>query len=323
MNDGDGAEAARELILPEGWEGVRLDRALAALLPEYSRGRLQQWMREGRVTVTGPEGGTGTARPRDPARAGARVVVRPAYEEETPLRPEPIALDVVHEDEALLVVNKPAGLVVHPGAGNPDGTVVNALLHHDPELAHLPRAGIVHRLDKETSGLMVVARSHTAHAALVRQLQARTVHRTYTALAAGTPTAGGRVEAPIGRHPRERKRMAVVESGRPAVTHYRVAERFPAHTLLDVFLETGRTHQIRVHLAHAGYPLVGDPVYGARARFPKGAGEELRRALSAFPRQALHARELALVYPGSGEEVRWSAPLPPDFEDLLAALRAG
>lgn len=209
-----------------------------------------------------------------------------------------------------MVIDKPAGLVVHPGAGNREGTLQNALLHHDPQLAELPRSGIVHRLDKDTSGLMVVARSLAAHTALVAQLQARSVRREYLALVNGCPVAGGTVEAPIGRHPRDRKRMAVVERGRPATTHYRVEERLAAHTLLRCFLETGRTHQIRVHMAHAGYPLVGDPVYGGRLRLPPRATEAQRQALRAFQRQALHAARLALDHPESGERLSWEAPCP-------------
>jgi 23S rRNA pseudouridine1911/1915/1917 synthase len=235
--------------------------------------------------------------------------------------PQDIPLDIRYQDDQLLVINKPAGLVVHPAAGNPDGTLQNALLHYDPALASLPRAGIVHRLDKDTSGLMVVARSLAAHKSLVEQLQARSVHREYLALVQGQVTAGGSVDAPVGRHPRDRLRMAVVPSGKPALTHYRVLERFPAHTLLLVRLETGRTHQIRVHMASIHHPLVGDPLYGGRARVPRGASDGLRDALSDFRRQALHARRLELRHPATGEAVAWEAEMPADFAGLLDALR--
>ncbi len=284
--------------------GLRLDQALAALLPRESRSRLARLVAEGAVLVDGER-----ARPRHRLRGGERLEVtllpRP---EEAAFRPEDIALDVVHEDDDVLVVAKPAGLVVHPGSGNWAGTLLNALLHRVPALRALPRAGIVHRLDKETSGLLVVARTEAAMQDLVRQLQARTVKRTYLAVARGAPPAEGVVDAPVGRHPTQRTRMAVVPGGKPAVTRYRVRERFPGHALLECELETGRTHQIRVHLASVGFALEGDPVYG-----PRGA----RR----LPRQALHAWRLAFIHPGSGRRVAFEAPPPADFVALLAALR--
>ncbi len=307
-----------QAAVPEALTGQRLDRALAALFPGYSRSRLQQWIKAGWVTIEGA-----ARRPRDPVHAGERIQLDAEPEPETPLAPEPIPLAVVYEDTDLLVIDKPAGLVVHPGAGNPSGTLVNALLHHDPGLEALPRAGLVHRLDKDTTGLLVVARTYAAHSDLVAQLQARTVGRAYEAVVVGRPVAGGRVEAPIGRHPGDRKRMAVVANGRPAVTHYRVAERFAAHTRLHVQLESGRTHQVRVHMAHQGLPLVGDPVYGRRPVYPRGASEALRQALDGFRRQALHARHLSLRHPRSGEALSWEAPPPADWERLLEALRAG
>ena len=286
--------------------GLRLDQALARLLPRESRSRLARLVEEGAVLVDG-----GRARPADRLRGGERLEVTLAPRpEEAAFRPEAIALDVVHEDEDVLVVAKPAGLVVHPGSGNWAGTMLNALLHRVPALKALPRAGIVHRLDKETSGLLVVAKNEAAQQALVRQLQARTVKRTYLAIARGAVPPEGVVDAPIGRHPAQRTRMAVVRGGKPAVTRYRVRERFAAHALLECELETGRTHQIRVHLASIGHPLEGDPVYGGR-----GA----RR----LPRQALHAWKLAFVHPGTGRTVRFTAPPPADFEALLAALRSG
>ncbi len=307
-----------QAAVPEELAGQRLDRALAALFPDYSRSRLQQWVKSGWITVDGA-----VRRPRDPVQAGEQIRVDAEPEPETPLAPEPIPLRLLYEDDDLLVVDKPAGLVVHPGAGNPGGTLVNALLHHDPGLEALPRAGIVHRLDKETSGVLVVARTYAAHHALVEQLQARTVGRAYQAVVVGRPTAGGRVDAPIARHPRDRKRMAVVATGRPAVTHYRVAERFSAHTLLDVELETGRTHQIRVHMAHVRLPLVGDPVYGRRSVYPRGASDALRAVLDGFRRQALHARRLRLEHPRTGERMDWEAAPPEDWQQLLEALRHG
>ena len=231
-------------------------------------------------------------------------------------------LEILYEDSALIVLNKPPGLVVHPGAGNREGTLVNALLHHAPELANVPRAGVVHRLDKDTSGLLVVARTLAAHTHLVAQLQARTVKREYFAIVAGVMTAGGTIEAPVGRHPSERTRMAVVVGGREAVTHYRVLERFRGHTYVRVNLETGRTHQIRVHMAHLHYPLVGDPTYGGRLRLPADSSSTLREALRHFKRQALHAGVLGLIHPESGAALQWDAPLPADMQQLLEALRS-
>jgi len=296
--------------------GLRLDQALARLFADYSRSRLQGWIREGRVRVDGA-----VLKPRDKVFAGQQVELTAVLDAQVPCRPQSIPLEIVHEDEHLVVVNKPAGLVVHPAAGNPDGTLQNALLHHDPRLERLPRAGIVHRLDKETTGLMVVARSPLAHRRLVEALQARRIKRHYQALVVGRPTAGGTVEAPIGRHPVQRTRMAVVEGGKPAVTHFRIAEALRIHTLLDVELESGRTHQIRVHMAWIHLPLVGDPVYGGRLKLPPKADEATVEALRAFRRQALHARRLELEHPATGEPLAWEAPLPEDFAALLEALR--
>ena len=284
---------------------MRFDAALARALPQYSRSRLRAWVDAGRVTLEGR-----TAAATRHVRGGERVVVH-AHAEPDVAAPaaEAIALTIVDEDDALLVVDKPAGLVVHPGAGNRSGTLQNALLHHAPALAVVPRAGIVHRLDKDTSGLLVVAKTLTAHTDLVRQLAARTVQREYLALAAGDVRQGGTIEAPIGRHPTRRTTMAVVATGKPARTHYAIVERFGVATLLACRLETGRTHQIRVHLASLGHPLVGDPAYG-------------RKGPLAFGRQALHAARLALVHPATGRRREWRSPLPTDFEDLLTALRA-
>jgi 23S rRNA pseudouridine1911/1915/1917 synthase len=306
-----------EAEIPLEMAGQRLDQALAALFPDYSRSRLQGWIRAGQVKVDGR-----VLRPRDKVDGGEQVRLAATLEDESRDAPEAIALDLLYEDEDILVLNKPAGLVVHPGAGNPAGTLVNALLHHRPELRVLPRAGIVHRLDKDTSGVMVVAGTPTAHASLVRQLEERSVKREYEAVCVGVMTGGGTVDAPIARHPVDRVRMAVREGGREAVTHYRVVERFRGHTHVRCRLETGRTHQIRVHMAHIRYPLVGDPVYGGRLVMPPGASPALSEALRGFRRQALHAARLELVHPGQGETVHFEAPVPQDLASLLAVLRA-
>ncbi len=296
--------AARQVTIPLEMAGLRLDQALARLLPQESRSRLARLIEEGFVRVAGRVASASLK-----MRSGEAVEVElVAREVDSAFRPEAIALAVVHEDEDVLVLDKPAGLVVHPGSGNWAGTMLNALLHHSPAAGELPRAGIVHRLDKDTSGLLVVAKNEPAQLALVRQLQARTMKRTYFALARGRVKAAGSVDAPIGRHPVHRTRMAVVAGGKPAVTHFKVREAFPGHTLLECSLETGRTHQIRVHLASIGHPIEGDPVYGK-----KGA-----RALE---RQALHAWKLAFVHPRSGKTVEFEAPLPGDFRALLESLR--
>jgi 23S rRNA pseudouridine1911/1915/1917 synthase len=302
--------------IPEHLIGRRLDQVLAELVPDYSRSRMQQWIRNGQVMLDERH-----PRARDRVRGGELVRIDAALDEVSACLPEDIPLDIVYKDSDLLVINKPAGLVVHPAAGNPDGTLQNALLFYDPGLARLPRAGIVHRLDKDTSGLMMVARSQLAHKNLVEALQARAVRREYLAVVNSVLTAGGKVDAPLGRHPVDRKRMAVVSGGRDAVTHYRVVERYRAHTLVRLFLETGRTHQIRVHMAHIRCPVVGDPLYGGRLRLPRGANQHLQAALQSFRRQALHATRLALTHPGDGRAVSWEAPLPADMSDLVAALR--
>ena len=304
-----------EARIPEAARGQRLDQALAALFPDFSRTRLKAWIEAGRVQLDGR-----APRPRDVVVGGEVVQLRPLAEPQVAAAPEDIALDVVHADADVLVLNKPPGLVVHPGAGNPRATLQNALLHFDPRLVELPRAGIVHRLDKDTSGLLVVARTARAHTALVRALEAHEVEREYQAVCSGVMTAGGTVDAPIDRHPVDRLRMAVRSSGREAVTHYRVITRYRAHTHARVVLETGRTHQIRVHLAHAGYPLVGDATYGRRIVLPRAATPRLAATLQAFRRQALHAARLAFVHPASGERVEFTAPLPPDYAALVAAL---
>lgn len=303
--------------VPEALHGCRLDQAAATLFPEYSRSRLQAWIKAGELRVDGA-----AARPRDKVPAGASLAVAAALEDAVFWQAQHIDLDITYEDADILVLNKPAGLVVHPAAGHADGTLVNALLAYAPGLSQLPRGGIVHRLDRDTSGLMVVAKTLPAHHALVAQLQARSVHREYSAVCIGALTGGGTIDAPLGRHPRQRKKMAVVgEEGKHAVTHYRIAQRFGNHTLVSVRLETGRTHQIRVHMAYRHHPLVGDPVYGGRPRIPAGASPELVSALRSFPRQALHARRLGLEHPRSGETLEFHCEIPADMQELLAVLR--
>jgi 23S rRNA pseudouridine1911/1915/1917 synthase len=304
-----------ELRLPPEAAGRRLDQALADALPEYSRSRLKRWIDSGQVRVDGR-----IPRPRDAVTGGELVRVDALVENAVPSRPEPMALTIAWQDPSVIVINKPAGLVVHPGAGNPDGTLQNALLAHDPALAKLPRAGIVHRLDKDTSGLLIVARSEAARNSLVEALAARGIHREYQAICVGVMTSGGTVDAPIDRHPVDRLRMSVRPDGREAVTHYRVIERFRRHTWVRVMLETGRTHQIRLHLAHAGYPLVGDPVYGKRLVIPKDATQRLDTTLRRFRRQALHAAKLEFTHPVDGRRIEVEAPLPADFVELVAAL---
>lgn len=304
-----------ELTIPPDCAGLRLDQALARMLPEASRSRIQQWIRDARVQVDAKP-----RRARDAMKGGEQVAIDMPEAAEGDWRAQALPLEVVYEDDTILVINKPPGLVVHPGAGNPEGTLLNALLHRAPELRQLARAGIVHRLDKETSGLMVVARTEAARLDLIEQLSARSVEREYLALVCGTLISGGTVDAPIGRHPHERTRMAVHARGREAVSHYRVEKRYRAHTLLRVKLESGRTHQIRVHMAHLKYPVFGDPAYGGRLRLPPGASDELKQILLAFKRQALHAAKLGLIHPATGKKMHWSAPVPDDMAALLRAL---
>lgn len=302
--------------IPDELAGLRLDQALARMFPEYSRSRLTAWLKAGRIRIDGQ-----SLRPRDRIAGGEEVLVDAVAETATAAAPEPMDLEIVFEDEAVLIVDKPAGLVVHPGAGNSARTLMNGLLAHAPDLATLPRAGIVHRIDKLTTGLLVVAKTLTAHTALTRALADHAIERRYLAVVTGVLTGGGRIDAPIDRHPVDRTRMAVRDGGRPAVTHYTVSERFAAHTAVDVRLETGRTHQIRVHFAHRRQPLVGDPVYGGRPVLPKGASDAVIEALRGFRRQALHAGRLAFDHPLSGERVVAEAPVPADLAALLTALR--
>ncbi len=304
-----------QLTVPFEHAGQRLDQVLAELLEGYSRTRIKEWIDAGQVLVNGAQ-----LRPKDKVLGGEQVEIRATLPDAVSVEPEEIGLNIVHQDQHVLVINQPAGLVVHPGAGNAAGTLQNALLHFDAKLAQVPRAGIVHRLDKDTSGLMVVARTVEAHTALVRAIEAREVEREYEAVCVGVMTGGGVVDAPIGRHPVDRLKMAVREDGREAVTHYRVVQRFRGHTHVRLKLESGRTHQIRVHMMHIHYPLVGDRVYGGRMLLPKGAAPELIEAVRGFRRQALHAARLAFEHPVSGKPIVNEAALPDDMQELLAVL---
>ena len=302
-------------MIPVDAAGQRLDKVLASLFPPYSRSQLQSWLREGRMTMEGS-----IPSQRQIVRGGERLDLLVPKEAPQEWQPQPLPLQVVYEDSEIVVIDKPAGLVVHPGAGNPDATLANTILHHYPENRMLARAGIVHRLDKGTTGLLVVARTECTRQKLIKDLEARTIHRYYLALVHGRPVAGGKVDEPIGRHRKDRRRMAVSNKGKPAVTHYRIERRYDFHTLLRVRLETGRTHQIRVHLAHAGLPLVGDPLYGGRPRMPPRASTELATQLRSFDRQALHAAELSITHPDSGTRLKWESALPKDFQQLLKVL---
>ncbi len=297
--------------------GQRLDQTLAELFPDYSRTRIKEWILAGSVFIDGEV----SDKPRVKVLEGQVVTIGATLEEETKAEAEAIDLDIVYEDDHILVINKQAGLVVHPGAGNQSGTLMNALLHHCPGIELVPRAGIVHRLDKDTTGLMVVAKTVEAQTHLVAALQARDITREYEAIVTGTLISGGTVDEPIDRHPTKRTHMAVVYNGKPAMTHYRVAEKFRAHTRLRLRLESGRTHQIRVHMAHIGHVLVGDPVYAGRPRPPKGAAPDFFETYMGFKRQALHAVRLELAHPFTCEIMSWQAPIPDDMVKLTKALR--
>lgn len=301
--------------VPFEMAGMRLDQVLAELFKDYSRSKLQTWVKSGRVQVNGL-----TLKPKDKLVGGETIALDAEAEIVVIAEPEPIPLEIIFEDESLLIVNKPAGLVVHPAVGNWNGTLLNALLNHDSNLETLPRAGIVHRIDKETSGLLMIAKTLQAHNSLTQQLQDRDITREYLAITRGRMTAGGTIDEPIGRHPTDRKRYAVRENGKQAVTHYRVGQRFTRHTLVQVKLETGRTHQIRVHMAHIRFPLLGDQVYGGRFQMPPDCGERLEKELRSFKRQALHAAKLGLQHPVTDEYCEWEQPMPEDMARLLAAL---
>lgn len=305
-----------EATVPDTLFGQRLDQAVAQLFPDYSRSRIQGWIKEGELTVNGK-----VLRPRDKLSGGEKIVVAATIALIEEHKPEAIDLDVIYEDEHILIINKPSGLVVHPAAGHADGTLLNALLHHAPEVAQVPRAGIVHRLDRETTGLMVVAKTIQAQTDLVEQLQSRSMGREYEAVVQGVMIGGGKVDAPMGRHSKNRQKMAVVGVGKEAVTHYRVLQKFRSHTHIRLKLETGRTHQIRVHMAHINYPLVGDPLYGGRFRLPKNTSEKMQSVLKNFRRQALHAKKLELWHPATGEHCSWEIDLPADLQQLVNVLQ--
>jgi 23S rRNA pseudouridine1911/1915/1917 synthase len=302
--------------VPDERRGTRFDQVAAELFPDYSRSRLQEWIKSGDLTVDSQP-----RKAKEKLLGGETLTLIAEMEAQGEWEPEPIELDIRYEDDDILVINKPAGLVVHPAAGNRTGTLLNGLLHHNPDLIQIPRAGIVHRLDKDTTGLMVVAKTLQAQTDLVAQLQERTVSREYEAVVQGTMTGGGRVEAAIGRHPRQRQKMAVLDfGGKEAITHYRLMTRFEHYTHVRLKLETGRTHQIRVHMAHIGYPLVGDSTYAGRFKMPKGCSRDMIEKMREFPRQALHAAALGLIHPVTGEYMEWQAERPDDFEDLLTLL---
>jgi 23S rRNA pseudouridine1911/1915/1917 synthase len=302
--------------IPENLAGLRLDQALALIFPEFSRSRLKNWLTTGNLRVDGKD-----MRPRDKVNGTERIFIEAELEAQEEWLAEPIALNIIHEDDDILIVNKPAGLVVHPGTGHKQGTLVNALLHHVPDLATLPRAGLIHRLDKDTSGLLLIAKNLISHHFLSKQLQKRKIHREYRAVVFGMMTAGGTINTQMGRHPHQRQRMAVVNEGKEAVTHYRVIERFTHYTYVKVILETGRTHQIRVHMAHIHYPIIGDPVYGGRLRIPPKASEELKNSLRNFKRQALHAFRLELTHPKTREICQFETDIPEDMRILLSTLK--
>jgi 23S rRNA pseudouridine1911/1915/1917 synthase len=303
--------------VPEDLSGNRLDRVLTMLYPQHSRARMQEWIKSGKVTVDQK-----LLRQKDPVRSGQTIEINPVFETQEDHAGEDIPLDIIYQDEALIILNKPAGLVVHPGAGNSNHTLLNALLYLDPSLQLVHRAGIIQRLDKETSGIMVVARTPESHTYLVEEMRERKITREYEAIVNGVMTAGGTIDAPIGRHSKLRTRMSITEKGKMAITHFRLIKKFTSHTHIKVKLETGRTHQIRVHMAHIKYPIVGDPVYGGRNRLAKNISKDLRVMLEGFPRQALHASRLELVHPLTGKKIEHMAPLPEDMVNLINALEA-
>jgi 23S rRNA pseudouridine1911/1915/1917 synthase len=300
------------LAIPETYKNLRIDAALAQLMPEYSRSRIKEWINSGAITANNQP-----IKPKDKVIGNEIITISATIETVNQASPEAIELNITYEDDDIIVINKPAGMVVHPGAGNTEHTMLNALLHHCDSLKKLPRAGIIHRIDKNTTGLLVIAKNIAAHTFLVRALQNHEIHRQYKAIVYGELTGGGTINAPIGRHPTHRTKMAVVNSGRPSITHYKLIKRLKRFTFIDVILETGRTHQIRVHMAHKGYPLVGDPLYSGRLKIPKGANEKTLEVLRAFKRQALHAYKLTLIHPLQHKEMSFVAPIPDDMNTLL------
>ncbi len=304
-----------EAVVPDDFAGKRLDQALQELFPDYSRTVLQEWLKKEWIQINGK-----AMRAKDKVKGGEHIAINAAICIQTECKPEDIPLNIIYEDQDILIINKPVGLVTHPGAGNREHTLANALLHHDPNLKALPRAGIVHRLDKNTSGLLVIAKTLEAHTYLIKALQARNIHREYDAIVNGILISGGTIDKPIGRHPTLRTKMAVTEDGKEAITHFRIQEKFRAHTWIRVVLETGRTHQIRVHMTHLGHPLIGDQEY-SRLQFPKNASEELKDCFRSFKHQALHARCLELTHPKTKKLLKFEAPLPDDMRNLVEELR--
>ena len=304
-----------QILIPIRLIGERIDAALAEMLPDFSRSKVTQWIKSGDALINEK-----TFKPKDKVKGGEIVYLTLNQKKNNDWAPEKIPLDIVFEDDDIIVINKQYGLVTHPGAGNWNGTLANALLYYDSSLSLLDRAGIVHRLDKNTSGLMVIARNEKSQKYLVEQLQSHSVEREYSALVYGHMIAGGSINEPIGRDPKDRIKQAILSRGKEALTHYRVIDRFKSHTHVKAILETGRTHQIRVHLSHIGHSLIGDPMYGGRVRFPKKADEVLKQELFNFKRQALHSKKLSLIHPSSGESMSWKAPLPDDMMKLLNIL---
>lgn len=304
-----------KVLIPKNLSGLRLDQALAILFPDYSRARMQTWIKTGQVTINNK-----ILKPNSKVHADQQVIINAVIPNQENWEAQAIPLNIVYEDDAIIIINKPIGLVVHPAVGNPDKTLLNALLNHAPELAKLPRAGIIHRLDKDTSGLLVITRNLKAHTKLVKELQERKIKREYDAIVNNIMTAGGTINKPIGRDPKNRKRMAVSALGKEAITTYRIVQKFRAHTHLKVFLQTGRTHQIRVHMSYINHPIVGDQVYGGRLKFPAKISEELKQCLQNFKHQALHASCLGLTHPIANKFMEWQAPLPNDMQELLSAL---
>lgn len=302
------------IVIPSTMAGKRLDQALAKMLPEYSRARLQGWIRAGDVKIDKKS----MPACDDQVKGGEQIEIRTRLKLQVTAAPEAIPLQIVFEDESMIIVNKPAGLVVHPGAGNPQHTLMNALLNHDQQLQHVSRAGIVHRLDKETTGLLIIARTPESHTYLVTQLQQKQIQRQYVALVSGTMISGGTIDQAIGRDPQNRIKMAILKNGRDARTHYRIIRKYRYHTQLRVQLETGRTHQIRVHMAGLNYPIVGDPLYGRKRQLAKGLPENFAKTIKDFPRQALHASALSLIHPKNKTMLRWEAPIPEDMARLIA-----
>jgi len=304
-----------DFVIPLELSDMRIDHVMTELMPDYSRSKLQQWIKQGKILINGKQ-----LKPKEKIKVNDLIEVKAELESQGDWLPEEIDIDVVYQDEDIIIINKPANMVVHPAVGNYSGTLVNALLFHFPGIEAVPRAGIVHRLDKDTTGLMVVAKTLTAHAHIVEQLQSREMGREYETVVAGVMTSGGTINEPIARSTKNRKKMAVTPFGKKAITHYRIMERFAAHTHIRVKLETGRTHQIRVHMSHIKRPIIGDSTYGGRFKLPPGVSNELKEQLQVFGRQALHAKKITLIHPRTHEEMSWESDLPDDIQNLITNL---